>query len=400
MRNIVSIRIGRLASLSAQPTAFWYAGRPSLKTIATAPAIRLRSTYDWSMVSMRASRSLDKPEPAVRVEAVAFFVGTGACAGRNVAPVAQAMTRTSAARRVVDIALLSFTWTRLLSGYQPVSITIRLANIGGMTGIGLQLVAKPEDEVVHRARQRRVGVAPDQVQQLVPRDHLAGSFGEAVEDLELPVGQLDALRATVRLQPPEVDDGIAQPQLINGRLGPAQHGVHARQQFVEREGLGHVVVGTKGQSADAILLQPASRQDDDWNTRWGLVQSPADLEPIGAVREHHIEQEQIRRKALDQRERVMGGVARVNDKPLVFQVVAEQPGDCLVVFDDEDALGHVRIPLRAHAVRRPPVGSVTSTSVPSPDLLRTSIRPPWLSTMRFAIGRPRPLPLAVTLPPR
>ena len=47
-----------------------------------------------------------------------------------------------------------------------------------------------------------------------------------------------------------------------------------------------------------------------------------------------------------------------------------------------------------------PIGSVTSTSVPDPTVLRTSIRPPWLSTMRFAIGRPRPLPLTVTLPPR
>ena len=65
-----------------------------------------------------------------------------------------------------------------------------------MAGIGLQLVAKPEDEVIHGARERRVRVAPDQVEQLVPRHHVAGPFGEAVQDLELPVGQLDALRAT------------------------------------------------------------------------------------------------------------------------------------------------------------------------------------------------------------
>ena len=46
------------------------------------------------------------------------------------------------------------------------------------------------------------------------------------------------------------------------------------------------------------------------------------------------------------------------------------------------------------------IGSVTSTSVPAPTALRTSIRPPWLSTMRFAIGSPRPLPLVETLRPR
>ncbi len=100
-------------------------------------------------------------------------------------------------------------------------------------------------------------------------------------------------------------------------------------------------------------------------------------------------------------ERVVAVVARFDDEPFVLQVVAEQPGDRLVVFDDQDALGHLHTSFgHAHALRRRPIGSVTSTSVPEPTALRTSIRPPWLSTMRFAIGRPRPLPLTVTLPPR
>ena len=87
-----------------------------------------------------------------------------------------------------------------------------------MAGIGLQLVAEPEDEVVHGARQRRIRVTPHQVQQLVPRHDVADPLGQAVQDLELPVGELHAFGAAVRLQPLEVDDRIAEPQVSMGGL--------------------------------------------------------------------------------------------------------------------------------------------------------------------------------------
>ena len=67
-------------------------------------------------------------------------------------------------------------------------------------------------------------------------------------------------------------------------------------------------------------------------------------------------------------ERVVAVVARFDDEPFVLQVVAEQPGDRLVVFDDQDALGHLQTSFgHAHALRRRPIGSVTSTSVPDAD---------------------------------
>src|SRR6185436_12077102 len=50
-----------------------------------------------------------------------------------------------------------------LIGNQPVAVAVGLADIGGMPGIRLQLVAQPEDEVVHGARERRVRIAPHQV---------------------------------------------------------------------------------------------------------------------------------------------------------------------------------------------------------------------------------------------
>ena len=191
-------------------------------------------------------------------------------------------------------------------------------------------------------------------------------------------------------------------QLIDPRLGPPQDGVHARQQFVERERLGDVVVGAQHQTADPVLLLAARRQDDHRDAVGLVVEGPADLEAVRAVRQHDVEQQQVRREPLHGGERLPAAVAGLHEEPFVLQVVAQEPGHRVVVLDDQDSLGHVAdISVPGHPVRRRPlVGNVTSTSVPAPTSLRTSIRPPWLSTMRFAIGSPRPLPLVETLRPR
>ena len=129
-----------------------------------------------------------------------------------------------------------------------------------MARVWFQLVPQPEDEIVDRARQRCVRVAPHQVQQLVPCDDAAGPFREASQNLELPVGQLHAFGAAMGSKPPEVDDGLAERQLVDSRLRPAQHGVDPRKELVERERLGDVIVGSECQAADAILLLAARRQ--------------------------------------------------------------------------------------------------------------------------------------------
>lgn len=56
--------------------------------------------------------------------------------------------------------------------------------------VRLELLAQPEDEAVDGARQRRVLIAPDQVQQLVSGDDMPGSLRQASQNLELPSHQL------------------------------------------------------------------------------------------------------------------------------------------------------------------------------------------------------------------
>jgi hypothetical protein len=111
--------------------------------------------------------------------------------------------------------------------------------------------------------------------------------------------------------------------------------------LVRRKGLCHVVVSPERQSADAIFLQAACRQDDHRDAGGTIGERPADFEPVGAVRQHQVEQQQIRREPLDRRERLVAVVARFDHEPFVLQIVAQQSRDCLVVFDDQHAFGHL-----------------------------------------------------------
>src|SRR4030095_3850686 len=179
--------------------------------------------------------------------------------------------------------------TMYCASHYTLSVAVRLANVGGMARVGLELVTKPEDEVVHCACERRIRVAPYQPQQFIPRDDVSGPFGEAVQDLELAIGQFQSLRTAVRFQPSEVDDGIAEAKLIDRWLGTAQDSMHPRQQFVEGKGLCHVVVSPERQSTDAILLAAACRQDDHRDAGGTIGERPADFEAVGAMRQHQVE---------------------------------------------------------------------------------------------------------------
>src|SRR5262249_31293170 len=126
----------------------------------------------------------------------------------------------------------------LLRRNQAIPVAVRLPDERRMLRIAFELVAQAEDEVVDRPGERRVRVAPDEVQQLVARDDVAGALGEAPENLELPVGQLNGLRPAPGAQPPEIDDRVPERQLIDPRFRPAEDRVYPRQQLVERERFG------------------------------------------------------------------------------------------------------------------------------------------------------------------
>ena len=84
----------------------------------------------------------------------------------------------------------------------------------GLVGRGLDLLPQLGDEVVDRARRRRLLVAPDLVQNLLARDDLARVRHQIAEEIELARREVDALAAAVRLVRAEIDVDVADLALL------------------------------------------------------------------------------------------------------------------------------------------------------------------------------------------
>src|SRR5262249_41111740 len=145
------------------------------------------------------------------------------------------------------------------------------------------------------------------------------------------------------------------------------------------------------EAADPVFLVAGRRQGDHRDAGGGVVEGAADLEAVRTRWRRDVEQQQVGREPLHDGARAGAVAAGLHDNTFGLRPVAQGAGGRRVVSVEQDALVHARPPL---------VGRVTSPSVPTPTSLRTSICPPWLTTIRFAIGSPRPLPLVDTLRPR
>ena len=129
------------------------------------------------------------------------------------------------------------------------------------------------------------------------------------------------------------------------------------------ERLGHVVVATKVQTADAIGLLAARRQHQHGNLHVFCSQLPAQLE-AAHTRQHQVEDDQVRLLLLMQRVRRFAVCRRQDLVLLEAQVVRDRAQDAGVVFDDKH-LGHVCACS----------GIQTENVLPRPGSLTTAIRP-------------------------
>src|SRR4051794_40896277 len=152
---------------------------------------------------------------------------------------------------------------------QPSSNALRLSQaVAGMAD-GLdrrsrpELFAQPADADVDDVRARIEVITPDLGEQPLPTDDLAGAFEQAVEELELPVGEIDHPLAELRLAARDVERERAGAQDVSVRrvFRTPKVDANSRQELVERERLGQVVARAK---AEAVQLrrQVGTRRDD------------------------------------------------------------------------------------------------------------------------------------------
>ena len=95
----------------------------------------------------------------------------------------------------------------------------------------------------------------------------------------------------------QVEHQVGDRQLVVVAVaGATAEGAHARQQLLEGEGLGQVVVGAGVQTAHAIRYGVARREHQDWRAQPLSPQLAGNLDAVH-LGQHHVEHHQVMRAA-------------------------------------------------------------------------------------------------------
>ena len=86
------------------------------------------------------------------------------------------------------------------------------------------------------------------------------------------------------------------------RMGATQRGTNTRQQLIDAERFGDVVVGAGVQPHDDVGFLLARGEHDDRSARRARTELPAEVDTVG-VGEAEVEEHQIRNQALERRAR-------------------------------------------------------------------------------------------------
>src|SRR5699024_1190672 len=104
---------------------------------------------------------------------------------------------------------------------------------------------------------------------------------EDLEEGEVAGAELDGAIADVGAAGADVDGDVPGPQHCGPlRVGGAQSQTDAGEEFVEGEGLAHVVIGPAGQARDGVLDGLPGGEDDDWKLMAFAADHAQHAEPV------------------------------------------------------------------------------------------------------------------------
>src|SRR4051794_19110210 len=152
---------------------------------------------------------------------------------------------------------------------QPSSTALRLSQaVAGMAdGLdrrrGPELLAQPTDADVDHVRARIEVITPDLGEEPLAADDFAGAFEQAVQELELAIGEIDQPIAELRLATRNVERERAGAQDLSiGRVrGTPQMDANPCEQLVEGERLRQVVARAEPEAVQ-LRRQIGARRDD------------------------------------------------------------------------------------------------------------------------------------------
>ncbi len=141
---------------------------------------------------------------------------------------------------------------------------------------------------------------------------------------------------------------VVERERFGGGRGARLHGraskqrTHVREQHAGRHGLGDELVGAELEAHDAVeILLPRGEEEDGQRGAAG-PRLAADLEPVQA-RQHHVQEQQVRIEVAQAPQGAVASAFPVQLQPVASQVIADEPGQALVVLDEQHHLGVVGI---------------------------------------------------------
>src|SRR5215510_11522017 len=181
---------------------------------------------------------------------------------------------------------------------------------------------------------------PHVLDQHRPREDAAGVAHEVLEQRPLARGQLDPAAAALHLARGRVERQVGQPQHRGASLRAApEQGAHSRQELLERERLGQVVVGAEIEPGHLVGHAVACGQHDDGRVHAGLARGLEDAKAV-ALGQHDVEHDQVvgiaREQELQGSVAVRGGLDGV---ALFLEPLPDEAQDLSVVLDYQNAHG-------------------------------------------------------------
>ena len=189
--------------------------------------------------------------------------------------------------------------------------------------------------------------APHAIEQLLTGEHPAGTLHQKFEQPEFRRTEIDR---TARARHPfflaiKLEIADRQHRRDPFRTGTAQQRTNARQEFRYREWFDDIVVGARRQTPHALAFLAAGRQHDD-RQRLRLrpgSQAPAQFD-AGETGQHPVEHDQIGRGFAQPRVSLVAAGYGIDFVTFRFEIIAQQRGQRLLVFHDQNIGAHCRSP--------------------------------------------------------
>src|SRR5262249_3721922 len=147
-------------------------------------------------------------------------------------------------------------------------------------GIRFDLPPQSGNEIIDTASERDILVAPHIPQEFIAGYDFTGARAHVPQNFEFSMAARDSLAITFILIGSDSDVQGTEGQPILDWVKPSHDSLDGRQKFIESEGFGDVVVGSKAQSLKLVFFLSPRGQNNDSSSRLFPVQLAADLKPI------------------------------------------------------------------------------------------------------------------------